>query len=250
MNFSGLSNRSLPGKLARLPLRLIPPGVVVPILQGPLRGKKWIVGSSTHGCWLGSYEYEKQKAFSEAVKPGDVVYDIGANVGFYTLLASVLVGPSGRVVAFEPLPRNLRYLRKHLGLNGCGNVMVMPVAVSDCAGRAGFDPGDDPSGGALCDHGAIEVETVALDRLARSKIIPGPDVIKVDVEGGESRALAGGVAMLAREKPLLFLSIHDREAGDLCQGLLDEIGYEMESLNGLPVGRSDEILARPRVPRC
>jgi len=59
MNFSAISNKNIFGKILRFPLRFIPTKVVVPILQGTLKGKKWIVGSSNHGCWLGSYEYEK-----------------------------------------------------------------------------------------------------------------------------------------------------------------------------------------------
>ena len=100
MNFSGVSNKSIVGKALRFPLRLIPCGAQMTILQGPLRGKRWIAGSSDHGCWLGSYEYPKQRAFSAAISHGDVVYDLGANVGFYSLLASVLVGTKGQVFSF------------------------------------------------------------------------------------------------------------------------------------------------------
>src|SRR5690348_9557213 len=105
------------GRLARAPLRLVPKKMIVPILQGPLRGKKWIAGSSNHGCWLGTYELGTQRLFCRIVKPGDVVYDIGANVGFYTLLASVCAGPSGRVYSYEPLPENIAGLRKHISIN-------------------------------------------------------------------------------------------------------------------------------------
>ena len=74
-------------KVIRLPLRTVPPGTVVPILTGRLRGRKWIVGSGDHSCWIGSYELEKQRAFAQVVHPGETVFDLGANVGFYTLLA-------------------------------------------------------------------------------------------------------------------------------------------------------------------
>src|SRR5688572_25202486 len=117
MNFSGLSNQSLAGKILRQPLKLIPPGTHVRILQGRLRGKRWIAGSSTHGCWLGSYESDKRQLFESSITPGDVVFDIGANVGFYTLLASDLVGSSGHVYSFEPVPRNIEFLNEHLSLN-------------------------------------------------------------------------------------------------------------------------------------
>src|SRR5579871_1243331 len=117
MNLSGISNESVVGRALRAPFRLIPRSAAVPILQGPLRGKRWVVGSATHGCWLGSYEQDKQQCFAGAVSVGSVVYDIGANVGFYSLLASVLVGVSGAVYSFEPVPRNCHFLRRHVDLN-------------------------------------------------------------------------------------------------------------------------------------
>ena len=120
MNFSAVPYHSWLGRVLRFPLRLLPPETIVPILQGRLRGKRWIVGSGNHGCWLGSYEYEKRRAFEQTISAGNIVFDVGAHVGFYTLLASTLVGPTGRVVAFEPAPRNLRYLKEHLRLNRFG----------------------------------------------------------------------------------------------------------------------------------
>jgi hypothetical protein len=87
------------GRAIRWPLRCVPRDVTVPILQGPLRGARWVVGSHTHGCWFGSYEADRQRAFVRLVRPGAVVYDLGANVGFYTLLAARLAGPAGRVLA-------------------------------------------------------------------------------------------------------------------------------------------------------
>jgi len=84
VNFSQISGRSLIGRILRRLLRAVPRGLVVPVLQGPSRGKQWIVGSTNHGAWLGSYELAKQRRFAQAVTTGSVVYDIGANVGVYT----------------------------------------------------------------------------------------------------------------------------------------------------------------------
>src|ERR1039457_4559604 len=142
-NLSGISKETLIGKLLRAPLRLIPPRTVVPILQGALRGKKWMVGSATNGCWLGSYEYAKQKALQRELKAGQVVYDVGANVGFYSLLASVIVGDAGHVYSFEPFPENVRQLRKHLEMNHIKNCTVIDAAVSSADGDAIFDPSED-----------------------------------------------------------------------------------------------------------
>jgi hypothetical protein len=96
LNPSAISNRTLLGKVLRLPLRLLPKGMAIPILRGSAKGLKWIVGSSNHGCWLGTYELEKQVALERFVKPGMTVYDIGAQAGFYTLFFSRLVGGGGR----------------------------------------------------------------------------------------------------------------------------------------------------------
>ena len=145
MNLSAIRRDTLVGRLLRAGLGVLPPGLQVPILQGRLRGKRWIIGASVHGCWLGSYEWEKRRAFERTVRPGAVVFDVGANVGFYTLLASELAGVRGQVVAIELLPRNVSYLRAHLRMNGVTNVTVLEAAVSDQLGTARFAPGPNPS---------------------------------------------------------------------------------------------------------
>ena len=116
IDFSALPNTSLAGRVARFPLKILPSGMVVPIMQGRLKGRKWIVGSHRHACWLGCYEPEVQNLVAHEVEPAGVFYDIGAMVGFYSLLASIVIGP-GRVYAFEPVPRNISYLCRHLALN-------------------------------------------------------------------------------------------------------------------------------------
>src|SRR5713226_8570232 len=138
MNFSTLPSDTALGKFLRYPLRLLPTELVVPVLRGPLRGSKWIVGSSLHGWWLGSFEHKKQTRIASALKPGSIFYDIGANAGFYSLLAARLVSP-GKVYAFEPLPRNVSYLQRHLELNETSNVEVLDLAVSDQVGTAFFE---------------------------------------------------------------------------------------------------------------
>ena len=80
------------GRVSKLSLRLIPPSTVVRVLQGELRGSRWIVGSGVHGYWLGSYEWEKQRVFSSLVDTGQTVYDVGANAGFYTLSTLAKLG--------------------------------------------------------------------------------------------------------------------------------------------------------------
>jgi len=164
INFSGVSNRDWVGRLVRAPLRLVPENCVLRIIQGPLRGKRWIAGSSNHGCWLGSYEAAKQKKVIETVRPGMVCWDVGAHVGFYTLLFAELVGPQGKVYAFKPFSRNLELLRRHVAMNGYGNVEILPVALADFDGKAHFQAGPSSSMGRLAPEGTLTVECRKADR--------------------------------------------------------------------------------------
>lgn len=246
MDPSRISSDSLAGQLLRLPLRMIPRSAVVPILRGPLRGRKWVVGSAIHGCWLGSYEADKPERFAAWVKPGGVVYDVGANVGYYTLLAADRVGSAGEVVAFEPFPQNIAFLKRHLQLNGLGQVRVIEGAVSQRSGTARFEVGPTLAMGKLDATGELEVAVVALDELRAEGTLPAPDLIKMDIEGAEHDALLGARTLLAQDRPVLFLATHGPEVHRACCELLTELDYELESLDERPVEASDEILARPR----
>jgi FkbM family methyltransferase len=246
LNFSAISREGLLGKALRVPLSLIPKATVLPILQGPLAGKRWIVGSSNHGCWLGSYEYEKQRLLANLISTGDVVFDLGANVGFYTLLAAVCVGPRGRVLAFEPVETNVGMLRRHLALNRVTTVQIIQAAVSDTTGTAVFGPGSGPTTGRLSPDGAIQVPTVTLDNLVFEQATPAPQVIKIDIEGGEARALAGARRLIETHRPKIALATHGWEVHAACSSLLEAAGYRLTSIDGRPVGETDELLAIPR----
>ncbi len=245
MNFSKISYRSFIGKLLRLPLKLIPQGMSLPILQGSFRGKKWIVGAGEHGYWLGSYELKKRLAFEREVQPGSVVYDIGANVGYFSLLAATLAGPEGRVIAFEPLPRNILYLHQHIQINNLENIEVIEAAVSDRNGQAYFNLGASNAMGHLSAEGELKVQMVALDAmLAEGKLIP-PDVMKIDVEGAEYAVLHGAKTLLENHRPLLFLDTHDRKAHHSTVALLDDLGYRFTILDGKDMQNTRELIAHP-----
>ena len=245
MNFSGICDKSFMGRALRLPLRLIPQDMKMPILQGRLRGMKWIAGSSNHGCWLGSFEYHKQRAFAARVASSDIVFDIGANAGFYTLLASVLVGPQGRVFAFEPDPRNVRYLKEHLWINRIKNVSVVEAAVADSDGTANFDAGPNLSMGHLAADGCIAVRTVCLDAMVQSGELPAPDYIKVDVEGAEVQVLHGASKVLSDRHPVIFLATHGEDLHQRCCEILKSLGYDVEPIPGPALDRTDEVIALP-----
>jgi FkbM family methyltransferase len=244
MNFSKINYRSFWGRLLRLPLKLIPKKWAMPIMQGRLKGKKWIVGAGEHGYWLGSYEINKRMAFEREIPAGAVVYDIGANVGYFSLLAAVLVGSEGQVYAFEPLPRNIEFLKKHITLNGLGNAEVVEAAVSDRSGEASFDLGASSAMGHLADSGQITVRMVSLDDLLQAGEIEPPDYMKVDVEGAEYDVLRGARSLLEKYHPTLFLDTHQREAHRPTITLLEDMGYAFTILDGKPLPETKELIAR------
>jgi FkbM family methyltransferase len=212
LNFSKLSaNRAL-GRALRYPLRAIPKDVILPILQGRLRGARWMNGSSNHGCWLGSYEWDMCHIFEKTVQPNDIVFDVGAHVGYYTLLSAVLIGNRGHVFAFEPFPRNLDYLRRHMLLNRITNVTILDCAVTDASGEIGFVPGPTTCTGHVAATGSLNVRAISLDDLFVDRVIPMPNVIKIDVEGAELAVLRGAAGLLAEGRPTIFLSTH----GEAC----------------------------------
>ena len=229
------------GRLLRLPLRLIPKGTIVPILATAARGKQWITGSGPHSCWLGFNELTKRRLFQREVHTGNVVYDIGANVGSFTILASVLVGPSGQVVAFEPLEDNLDYLRRHVRLNRLENVQVLDVAVADASGEMRFSAHPDRLQGRLDATGSRQVRSTTLDEYVKGSRVRPPDCLKIDVEGGEGAVLKGAADVLAKYRPVIFLATHGPAAELECEKLLLNAGYRISS-----IGRDrSEWIARP-----
>lgn len=255
INWSGIDSRSLVGRLLRFPLRFLPPSLVVPILSGPNRGFRWRVGALTHGAWLGSFEIEKQRRLSGHLREGMTVFDLGAHSGFYTLLAARGVGPSGKVVAFEPWPPNIEDWRAHMRMNRLTNVEVLPFAVGRADGDVWFEPGPSNSEGRIVDSPAgMRFAAVTLDTMLGTKRCPVPDLIKMDVEGAESAVLEGARTLLREHAPIWFIALHSAEQKRACVRILAEAGYTISGLNGerydpsSPEAAPDEIIAaRPRI---
>jgi len=240
-----LSSESSIGKLVRFPLKLVPRTMAVPILGGKLRGTRWIVGSAIHRCWMGFYEFKKQQLIVREVLPNSVFWDVGANVGFYSLLASKLVG-SGKVFAFEPAPRNLSYLRKHLAINRTKNVEILATAVSDRIGTASFEIEETGFMGHLSGEGSITVQTTTLDSLVEEgKVLP-PNYMKMDIEGAELLALRGASHTFQRFRPVLFLATHGRQIKEKCCQLLDSWGYVWRNIQDESDGDLGELVAKYR----
>ena len=143
------------------------------------------------------FEIGTAKVFEETVQPGDCVLDIGANVGFFTLLAAKLAGPEGKVYAFEPEPSNYEVLLKNLALNNYDQVEAIPKAVSSENGEAQLIISALDSGFHSLAHlnlperGTVTVETITIDSFLEERGWPQVDFIKMDIEGWEIAALDG-----------------------------------------------------------
>lgn len=252
INWSGIKSNSVIGKLLRLPLRMIPHSMVMRILSGPCRGMKWIAGSSNHGCWLGTYELKKQKAILRFIKPGMIIYDIGAHAGIYSLLFSKVVGLKGKVFAFEPFAENAANCLRHIRLNRLNNVDLIQSSLSNKSGLVSFLIAKSSSMGSITHtHTHLQVPAFSLDELVFNFNFPIPDLIKMDVEGAEARVLEGAQRVMTNKKIVIFIALHGNEQKRLCQSILLKKGYQLFWLNGDKVeGRledykSDEIYALP-----
>lgn len=158
----------------------------------------------------GRWEETETRLFRSLVREGMTVVDIGANVGYYTLLAAKLAGPSGRVYAFEPCPGNFALLARNVEANGYRNVTLVEKAVSSSSGTAALSLDRSSSGGHSLSRfrgtrDSVEVETVSLDDFFAAKS-ESVDVVKMDAEGAETAILAGMCGVLARNPSLALLT--------------------------------------------
>ncbi len=246
VNWSGINRRTIVGRVMRAPLGLIPPSSIMTIRRGPAKGMRWIAGSSTHGCWLGTYELLRQEAILRFAKPGMTIFDIGAQAGFYTLLFSRVVGPSGTIVAFEPCPIESQHLLAHLSLNAISNVRVISAAVSASTGIARFTVDAGKTENSLCTDSSspLFVPTVQLDELE----LPPPHLIKMDIEGAETLALKGARNVISERRPVIFLALHGDAPRRDCSELLRGQNYDLFDLSGRSIegdADTDEIYAVP-----
>ncbi|MEH2464010.1 FkbM family methyltransferase [Nostoc sp.] len=233
LNPNDFSKNTFLGQLIRIPLALIPKNTVIPILQGSAKGIKWIVGSGLHSMWMGLFEIDKQLILQNFQLSGTTVVDIGANVGFFTILLSRLVGNTGFVIAFEPLTRDLEMLYRHIHLNNIKNVTVYGSAVAEKEGVMRFNTSMAYSQSHLSETGDIEVQVVTLDSLLDNfkKLERKVSLLKIDVEGAEDRVLEGGKNFFSYYRPVILLATHGEDKVSNCRQILSTYGYSLMPLD-------------------
>jgi FkbM family methyltransferase len=226
-----------------------PSGAVRRIRMGPLRGQVFRVSDVTGmSPWYSGAERDHQETFKKLIEPGDVAIDIGANWGLHTLYLSRLVGPDGLVIALEPFAPAFAELEWHIRANHCRNVKLIQYAISDAGGKALFAAGDSASTGSLvaCDARSftqkdeISVTVQQLDFVVEELGLKKLRLVKVDVEGAESRVLLGSKRTIERYRPYFVIDLHTPEQDVSVADLLTSYGYRLSRLSGPPIQRTDK----------
>jgi FkbM family methyltransferase len=184
--------------------------------------------------WLGTYEPELQASIQRELKPGMVVYDVGANIGYISLMIARAVGAAGRVFAFEALPANLDRIRANLALNPASPIQPVGMAVvdsnhpveflvhsSNAMGKASGSAGRQSESYTS----RLEVPGISLDEFVYTQNNPLPQVVKMDIEGGEVLAIPGMRRLLREGHPLVFLELHGPDAAAAAWQELTAAGY-------------------------
>lgn len=199
------------------------------------------------GDWLGQYVYltgvyepPTSRVIAALLHSGDTFIDVGANSGYFTLLASRRIGPTGRVFSFEPVPSMRKRLMENISLNAMSNVSIHDVAVSNTVGVLPLFEGPEGHKGISSlrhiDNSAatIEVKTAPLDSLRET--LSTVKLVKIDVEGAEQLVLEGMANILKEDHPYVVIEITDNYLQAFGHGAIGlaiqmtEIGYHMYAI--------------------
>ncbi len=208
------------------------------IRGGPAAGLRFR-GGDTIGYVLGLSEPALQKALSTHLRSGDVLYDVGAHAGFVSVLGCHLVGPTGHVHCFEPVPANVATLRANLDANQFKNATIHTVALSDEDGEVTMDLGVRGITAHFASGGGFAAVAARCDSLA----LQPPSMVKIDVEGAETRVLEGMRESLELGRPVVVVEVHEGQDRSV-RRILDELRYDVSELDdngGMP-----HLLALPR----
>ena len=216
----------------------------------PRGSREWVIVPTSIGTsvWMyldaryemgyrtGIYESAVQKVLVEHLRSGHIFYEVGAHVGFFSLLAAGLVNGSGEVVAFEADPLNVGLIQEHFRRNFLAHARVVPMAVWSKAGSVSFTRGSELSshnaGGVLesspwgFNTDVIEVEAITLDDYVQGH--RPPSLVKIDVEGAELHVLNGAQELLSYYKPLVLCEVHSTELASQVENWLTKNSYAVE----------------------
>jgi FkbM family methyltransferase len=192
-------------------------GKDIKIRAGAGEGMRFNSAHSNPAYSLGTNELPVQNALAEHLSSKDVFYDIGANVGFFTIVGAKLVGPYGKVISFEPVPENANVIRHNVQINQLQNVSVVEKAVSNHNDYESLQVTTYSGGAMLASAGTaddvartIKIPVISIDHAITNSELPPPNVVKIDVEGAELNVFLGMVYTLRCYHPVLIYEIDDQ----------------------------------------
>jgi FkbM family methyltransferase len=206
-------------RLRRLCNRLLP-DIAIPLRISP--GLWWIARNDevSDSLFEGGFERADRAFVCRFLRPGMTVLDVGGHAGVYAMTAARAVGPTGRVITFEPSARERARLASHLRLNRIRNVTIEPLAVGSTAGTVDLHVADGADTGFNSlrpqpghPAHATSVAMCTLDDYVARAAIAHVDFVKMDIEGGERDALVGAAALFRRDRPVLLCEIEPARIG-------------------------------------
>ena len=212
----------------------------VTIASGPAEGLDMRLDlHAEKDYWLGTYEPDLQLAAEKMISPVSVVYDVGANIGYISLMCASLTAEEGHIFSFEALPSNIIRLTENVAINNLSSrITIVHAAVisqngpvtfythqSGAMGKAAGSAGRDEK---YLD--SVMVNGVALDDFVYNGKHPVPDIVKMDIEGGEGNALKGAGKLLTAGKPSFLIELHGEVAARSVWEILVNHGYQIHTL--------------------
>ena len=210
----------------------------ITVSRGVLRGARLKLDLTLNheSYWLHNYEPQMVEAIHDFCKGGMTIYDVGANIGYISLILARIVGAGGKVLAFEPLPGNIQRINEHIACNSLHSVIkVVPVAVSDREGKEIFLVHYDNKMGKLAGSRGrkttyfdrIEVNSLRLDDFIYRDSNPPPHLIKIDVEGGGVKAIPGMQQLLSERRPVVLMELHGPEEKWVAWDMFRRLDYRV-----------------------
>jgi FkbM family methyltransferase len=231
------------------------------IADGQAAGLKIAARHADPNFARGTYERPLQEAIAGNLDTGGVFYDVGANIGFFSIIAARRVGAAGRVYAFEPVAANAASITKSAQLNGFATIEVFPVAVGATSGSAELKLARHIGGAVLASvgdppdmRGHVEVSVVTLDGVIAQRQLRPPSLVKIDVEGAEIDVLTGMQATLREHRPIVIYEVDDasgdrlRSKANAIASFMTAAGYALTSLPPAYASMDwhvEHVLARP-----
>lgn len=213
------------------------------ITSGAGAGLKIVAPHADPEFARGTYELPIQEAISANLLPGDVFFDIGANIGFFSLIAAKRVSPEGSVYSFEPVPSNVALIRRNAELNNLETIRVFPEAVGAETGRTELVVTKHIGGAVLASldlppdaQSRMTVDIVTVDDAVTKHGLRPPTLMKIDVEGAEIDVLRGATGVIRAHRPKLIYEIDDATQGGIQRkaqeiaAFMEAVGYSVQPL--------------------